>query len=69
MLAAGLLSVGLYQKFWYPVQRQHHEAAKVTGTHGRDPRLWLALIKLTAFFILPVIGFALGETVLHLFSG
>ena len=69
MLGIGLLDFGLYQRLIYPAIRARHEKAKVTGTHGRDPRQLSLIIKIVSLIILPVLGFIFGDPLLSGFFG
>ncbi len=39
-LVIGIIDVMFMQRMVYPQMRRRHEAAKVTGSQGRDPALW-----------------------------
>ncbi len=64
MLGAGLIAFGIYNKVIYPVARKAHEKAKVTGSHGRDPNLYLLLVKVFTLVLLPVLGLLFGDLIL-----
>ncbi len=64
MLGAGLIAFGIYNKAIYPAARKAHEKAKVTGSHGRDPNLYLLLVKVLTLVLLPVLGLLLGDLIL-----
>ncbi|HHI82943.1 MAG TPA: hypothetical protein ENJ99_07285 [Rhizobiales bacterium] len=65
MLALGVMEAAIYQRFVYPVHRKRHEKAKLTGTQGRDPSILLAIIKLAAFIVMPVLAFMFGDMILR----
>ena len=67
MLGFGLVGLGFYQRWLYPLERERHEAAKVTGSHGRDPNFKKVLIKVFSLIILPALGFIFGDLVLSVF--
>ncbi len=67
LLGIGLVSLGIYQRWFYPLERDKHEAAKVTGNHGRDPNLKKMLIKVICLIGLPALGFIFGHFALSSF--
>jgi hypothetical protein len=61
-LVIGLIDIMFIQRMVYPQMRQRHEEAKVTGTQGRDPALFMNGIRFFSLVLLPVVGFMLGDT-------
>jgi len=64
MLGIGLLDMGIYQQWLYPAMRRRHEAAKVTGSHGQDPNVMKAVIRIFSLVILPALGFLFVDPIL-----
>ncbi len=64
MLVIGLVGYTLLYRLLYPVMRERHERAKVTGKHGADPAFTWGVIRFVALVILPVCGFVFGNPVL-----
>jgi len=69
MLGIGLVYLGIYQRWIYPLKRQRHEKAKVTGSHGRDPALMIIVIKIIGLLVLPALGFVFGSPLLSALIG
>jgi hypothetical protein len=65
----GLIALGLYQRWLYPVQRLAHEEAKVTGTQGRDPNVYKITVKIITLIIMPATGFLFGDMMLAGLAG
>ena len=61
-LVIGLVDIMFIQRMVYPQMRRRHEEAKVTGTQGRDPALFMNGIRFFSLVLLPVVGFMLGDT-------
>ena len=61
-LVIGLVDVMVMQRLVYPPMRRRYEEAKVTGTQGRDPALFMNGIRFFSLILLPVVGFMLGDT-------
>jgi hypothetical protein len=61
-LVIGLVDVMIIQRMVYPQMRRRYEEAKVTGTQGRDPALFMNGIRFFSLVLLPVVGFMLGDT-------
>ena len=61
-LVIGLIDIMFIQRMVYPQMRRRHEEAKVTGTQGRDPALFMNGIRFFSLILLPVVGFMLGDT-------
>jgi hypothetical protein len=61
-LVIGIIDVMFMQRMVYPQMRRRHEAAKVTGTQGWDPALFMNGIRFFSLVLLPVVGFMLGGT-------
>lgn len=64
MLGIGLFDIGIYQRWLYPVMRRKHEAAKVTGSHGQDPNVMKAVIRIFSLVVLPALGFLFGDPII-----
>jgi len=64
MLGLGLVIYGIYNRAIYPVARTAHEKAKLTGSHGRDPNVYLLMVKILTLILLPILGFAFGDLIL-----
>ena len=69
MVGIGLVFLGTYQRWIYPLARRRHEKAKVTGSQGSDPSVTRMVIKITALLILPTLGFLFGDPVLSVLYG
>jgi hypothetical protein len=50
------------QRMVYPPMRRRYEEAKVTGTQGRDPALFMNGVRFFSLVLLPVVGFMLGDS-------
>ena len=61
-LIIGLIDVMFIQRMVYPQMRRRYEEAKVTGTQGRDPALFMNGIRFFSLVLLPVVGFMMGDT-------
>ena len=61
-LVIGLIDIMFIQRMVYPQMRRRYEEAKVTGTQGRDPALFMNGIRFFSLVLLPVLGFMLGDT-------
>ena len=61
-LVIGLIDIMFIQRMVYPQMRKRHEEAKVTGSQGRDPALFMNGIRFFSLVLLPVLGFMLGDT-------
>ncbi len=61
-LVIGLVDIMFIQRMVYPQMRKRHEEAKVTGTQGRDPALFMNGIRFFSLVLLPVVGFMLGDS-------
>jgi hypothetical protein len=61
-LVIGLLDIMFVQRMVYPQMRQRYEEAKVTGSQGRDPALFMNGIRFFSLVVLPVLGFMMGDT-------
>jgi hypothetical protein len=61
-LVIGLIDIMFIQRMVYPQMRQRYEEAKVTGSQGRDPALFMNAIRFFSLIVLPVLGFMLGDT-------
>ena len=61
-LVIGLIDVMFMQRMVYPQMRRRYEEAKVTGSQGRDPALFMNGIRFFSLVLLPVLGFMLGDT-------
>ena len=61
-LVIGIIDVMFMQRMVYPQMRRRHEAAKVTGSQGRDPALFMNGIRFFSLVVLPVVGFMLGDS-------
>lgn len=61
-LVIGLIDIMFIQRMVYPQMRRRYEEAKVTGTQGRDPALFMNGIRFFSLIVLPVVGFMLGDT-------
>ena len=61
-LIIGVVDVMFMQRMVYPQMRKRHEEAKVTGSQGRDPALFMNGIRLFSLVLLPVVGFLMGDT-------
>ncbi len=61
-LVIGLIDVMFMQRMVYPPMRRRHEEAKVTGSQGRDPALFMNGIRFFSLVLLPVVGFMMGDT-------
>jgi hypothetical protein len=61
-LVIGLIDIMFVQRMVYPQMRQHYEEAKVTGSQGRDPALFMNGIRFFSLIVLPVLGFMMGDT-------
>ena len=61
-LVIGLIDIMFIQRMVYPQMRRRYEEAKVTGTQGRDPALFMNGIRFFSLILLPVVGFMLGDT-------
>ncbi len=64
MLGAGLICFGIYNRVVYPMARKAHEKAKLTGSHGRDPNVYLLMVKVLTLVLLPILGLAFGDLIL-----
>ena len=64
MLGIGLVNLGIYQRWIYPLMRLRHEKAKVTGSHGRDPGVMKITIKIAGLIIMPALGYLFGDPLL-----
>ena len=61
-LVIGLVDVMFMQSLVYPPMRRRYEEAKVTGSQGRDPALFMNGIRFFSLIVLPVVGFMMGGT-------
>ncbi len=61
-LVIGLIDVMFMQRMVYPPMRRRYEEAKVTGSQGRDPALFMNGIRFFSLVLLPVVGFMMGDT-------
>jgi hypothetical protein len=61
-LVIGLIDIMFIQRMVYPQMRQRYEEAKVTGSHGRDPALFMNGIRFFSLVVLPVLGFMMGDS-------
>ena len=61
-LVIGIIDVMFMQRMVYPQMRRRHEEAKVTGSQGRDPALFMNGIRFFSLVLLPVLGFMLGDS-------
>ena len=61
-LVIGLIDIMFIQRMVYPPMRRRYEEAKVTGSQGRDPALFMNGIRFFSLIVLPVVGFMLGDT-------
>ena len=61
-LVIGLIDIMFIQRMVYPQMRRRYEEAKVTGSQGRDPALFMNGIRFFSLVLLPVVGFMLGGT-------
>ena len=61
-LVIGLVDIMFIQRMVYPQMRKRYEEAKVTGSQGRDPALFMNGIRFFSLVLLPVVGFMLGDT-------
>ena len=61
-LVIGLIDIMFIQRMVYPQMRRRYEEAKVTGSQGRDPALFMNGIRFFSLIVLPVVGFMLGDT-------
>ena len=59
-LVIGLVDIMFIQRMVYPQMRRRYEEAKVTGTQGRDPALFMNGIRFFSLVVLPVVGFMMG---------
>ena len=64
LLGIGLFALGIFQRWIYPVLRQRHETAKVTGSQGLDPSVLTITIKIVGLLFLPALGFLFGDPLL-----
>jgi hypothetical protein len=61
-LVIGLIDIMFIQRMVYPQMRRRYEEAKVTGSQGRDPALFMNGIRFFSLVLLPVVGFMLGDS-------
>ena len=61
-LVIGLIDIMFIQRMVYPQMRRRYEDAKVTGSQGRDPALFMNGIRFFSLVLLPVVGFMMGDT-------
>jgi hypothetical protein len=61
-MVIGLIDIMFVQRMVYPQMRQRYEEAKVTGSQGRDPALFMNGIRFFSLVVLPVLGFMMGDT-------
>jgi len=61
-LVIGLIDIMFVQRMVYPQMRKRYEEAKVTGSQGRDPALFMNGIRFFSLVLLPVVGFMMGDT-------
>ena len=61
-LVIGLIDLMFIQRMVYPQMRRRYEEAKVTGSQGRDPALFMNGVRLFSLVLLPVLGFLMGDT-------
>ena len=61
-LVIGLIDIMFMQRMVYPPMRRRYEEAKVTGSQGRDPALFMNGIRFFSLVLLPVVGFMMGDT-------
>ena len=61
-LVIGLIDIMFIQRMVYPQMRKRYEEAKVTGSQGRDPALFMNGIRFFSLIVLPVVGFMMGDT-------
>jgi hypothetical protein len=61
-LVIGLVDIMFIQRMVYPPMRRRYEEAKVTGTQGRDPALFMNGVRFFSLVLLPVVGFMLGDS-------
>lgn len=64
-LAAGLALWLVALRAVYPRLKWAHERAKVTGSQGIDPGVYLDAGRAVCFALLPLIGFAMGPALLR----
>ncbi len=64
-LAAGLALWLFALRAVYPRLKWAHERAKVTGSQGIDPGVYLDAGRAVCFALLPLIGFAMGPALLR----
>ena len=67
-LVIGLIDIMFVQRMVYPQIRQRYEEAKVTGSQGRDPALFMNGIRFFSLIVLPVLGFMMGDTFKAMFG-
>jgi hypothetical protein len=67
-LIIGLIEVAILQSVLYPALRWRHEQAKLTQSHGIEPRRIMALIRFQSLVVLPIIGFFAGESLKGIFG-
>ena len=61
-LVIGLIDIMFIQRMVYPQMRRRYEEAKVTGSQGRDPALFMNGIRFFSLVLLPVVGFMMGDS-------
>ena len=61
-LVIGLVDIMFIQRMVYPQMRRRYEEAKVTGSQGRDPALFMNGIRFFSLVVLPVVGFMMGDS-------
>ena len=61
-LVIGFIDIMFIQRMVYPQMRRRYEEAKVTGSQGRDPALFMNGIRFFSLVLLPVVGFMLGDS-------
>ena len=61
-LVIGLVDVMIMQRMVYPQMRRRYEEAKVTGSQGTDPALFMNGIRFFSLVLLPVVGFMMGDS-------
>ena len=67
-LVIGLIDIMFIQRMVYPQMRRRYEEAKVTGSQGRDPALFMNGIRFFSLIVLPVLGFMMGDTFKAMFG-
>ena len=65
MLIVGIVDLGVMRSAIYPGLRRRHEEAKVTGRHGIEPNVVMAVFKAVNLVALPALGLLFGDAVLR----